>query len=181
MVRSRRARLQVEALEVKALLSMSPLSLMKHVAVSALVDQTKPVHPSLLGVLPGAVQPISVFPPSPDAGKRYDVSGQGLVASLGLVQFTGTLQTTGSINSSQAMGTLTLTNARGSVTLSLVGPQQQSFSPLPDQFQFTIADATWAFTSLKGDSGTVLAEWQPTAENPSYVVFVINSHSSSVA
>ena len=77
----------------------------------------------------GAVQLITPFPG--DLGKTYDVNGQGPVAPLGLVHFTATITTPGIYQSGRATGTLILTNALGSVTLSLVGPQQPGSPPCP--------------------------------------------------
>jgi hypothetical protein len=93
------------------------------------------------------------YPPIPDVGPQYHLSGAGTVRGLGPVTASGTLNATGFIANGRAAGDLTLANAAGTVTLHLVGPVQGGFAPLPEQFHFTVVSATGAYQGLQA-SGT---------------------------
>jgi hypothetical protein len=71
------------------------------------------------------------------------------------VDATGTLRSPGFIAKGHAGGTLTLTNAHGSVTISLKGPLQRGFSSLPNKFSFQITSGTGAYA---GDTGRGMAQ-----------------------
>jgi hypothetical protein len=96
----------------------------------------------------------------PDTGGDQVLTGTGNVAPLGDVQMSGELHTPGFILMGETTGTVTLSNADGSVTLQLVGPPQPGFSPPPSTFQYTITGGTGKYTGLSG-SGTVTFEEQP--------------------
>ena len=51
----------------------------------------------------------------------------------------------GFIIKGRAGGTLTLADDRGTITLSLTGPVQKGFAPLPGHFSFTVTSAPGAF------------------------------------
>lgn len=78
----------------------------------------------------------------PDLGHAYDFTGTGTIAPLGGVTVAGRINTPGFIASGFAAGQLTLTGPRGSVTLSLKGPREPGFGPLPRRIAFTVALAT---------------------------------------
>jgi hypothetical protein len=59
------------------------------------------------------------------------------------------------------MGELTFSNAKGSVTIELVGPEQPGFSPLPGTFRYTVKKGTGACAHLTG-SGSLSLKLSPT-------------------
>jgi hypothetical protein len=96
----------------------------------------------------------------PDAGTTYALSGKGQVAPLGQTSVTGSLHSLGFILHGHAGGTLTLADARGTVTLQLTGPLQNGFSPLPTRFSFVITGGTGAFAHDTG-RGTAYVTLMP--------------------
>jgi hypothetical protein len=94
-------------------------------------------------------------PTNPDAGATLALEGSGRVTPLGQVHLSGTLHGTGFIQQGQAGGTIRLSNARGSVTLSLVGPTQNGFTPPQSgTYSFTVESGTGAYAHSLG-TGTV--------------------------
>jgi hypothetical protein len=100
----------------------------------------------------------------PDAGHSYQLTGRGTFGRLGSVAVKGAVNGVAFIQSGHATGTLTLSNANGSVTLSLVGPEQPGFSRLPEQFNYQVASATGAYAHLHA-SGTLHLQLTPTGVN----------------
>jgi hypothetical protein len=88
-----------------------------------------PPHHEL--VLHGLLQGTYSASSFPDAGTTYALSGQGQVAPLGPTGVTGSPHSLGFILHGHAGGTLTLSDARGTVTVQLTGPLQNGFSPRP--------------------------------------------------
>jgi hypothetical protein len=84
-----------------------------------------------------------------DTGASYTLTGTGAVGLLGAVSVAGSFQCTGFSLSGHATGQLTLSNAAGSVTLRLVGPEQGAFAPPPGQFTFTVEKGTGAYTDFR--------------------------------
>jgi hypothetical protein len=85
-------------------------------------------------------------------GGRYQMQGSATLGELGQVSVTGFVQSPGGIG--HAYGTLTFTNAHGSVTLKLQGPQQTSLTAIPDNFQFQVVSGTGDYSNFK-DQGTL--------------------------
>jgi hypothetical protein len=104
--------------------------------------------------------------PVTDIGGVYSLTGSGNLGRLGAVTITGTVSGVGNILHGRARGTLTLSNANGSVTLDLLGPVQSSFSPLPGIFQYRIISATGQYVALR-DRGMIQLNLQPTPSVPS--------------
>lgn len=95
----------------------------------------------------------SVLPGNPDIGKAYHVQGSGHVrGGVGDFTFTGTLHALGFIREGRATGTLTLSNAKGTLTLALTGPLQAGFSPLPVTFAYHATGGTGAYAHLPSHS-----------------------------
>jgi hypothetical protein len=90
----------------------------------------------------------------PDIGAAYMLQGFGNFGKVGLASVSGDIHGVGFILQGHATGTLTFTNAKGSVTIALTGPEQSSFSPLPQQFQYQVIGGTGAYQNLH-DQGTL--------------------------
>jgi hypothetical protein len=105
------------------------------------------------GVLTGNGQGQYVRELVPGAqGGRYAMQGSADLGDMGKVSVKGFVQSPGGIG--HAYGTLTLTNANGSVTLRLQGPQQTSLSAIPNSFQFQVISGTGAYSNFT-DQGTL--------------------------
>jgi hypothetical protein len=86
----------------------------------------------------------------PEVGQRYDLVGSATLAGLGRVSVQGWVESVGFVLHGHAWGTLVLTNAKGSVTLRLEGPQQGGFAALPHQFTFATEGGTGGYRHLGG-------------------------------
>ncbi|HLW68701.1 MAG TPA: hypothetical protein VKS79_25510 [Gemmataceae bacterium] len=84
----------------------------------------------------------------------YHFTGNGSVKSMGAVQMQIDVYGNGFNNNGSAHGTITLTNAKGSVTVQITGPSQPKLSPLPESFQYKIVQATGAYRGMT-DTGTL--------------------------
>ena len=85
---------------------------------------------------------------NPDAGKTTILRGNGTVGPLGKVEVSGAIQSPGFIAHGHAGGVLTLSNDKGTVTLTLTGPTQKGFAALPRTFQYRITAATGMYAPL---------------------------------
>ena len=112
-------------------------------------------HLTLIGQVSGTW---GTQPGVPDAGARQTLTGSGTVQPLGAVEANGTLHLTGFIRRGEATGTLTLTNAQGSVRLKLVGPPQRGFSGPPATFHDKITGGTGAYAHATGRGTAGLTE-----------------------
>jgi hypothetical protein len=95
-----------------------------------------------------------------DAGIRYSLNGVADLSALGHVTVTGSVNGVGFIAQGRATGTLTFANASGNVTVSLEGPLQAGFRPLPKQFTYAVIAATGAYGQLH-DQGSLLLAFHP--------------------
>jgi len=93
---------------------------------------------------------------NPDTGSAFQLSGVGYFTGLRNVTIEGALHSVGFIAQGRAAGALTLTNARGSVTLALTGPLQAGFAPLPCVYQYHVVTATAAYSNWKADGTLTL-------------------------
>jgi hypothetical protein len=144
-----RTLLQIEELETRDVPSVSPplpLGGVNPGGPAILLGQA-PQSEHTVGIVQGTVS--TQHTPSLDAGVTYTYHGDGQFHFLGHVTLDGTIQTVGNIAIGHAGGQLTLSNGRGSITLQLVGPPQQSFAPLPGRFHFNVIDATGAFKGFQ--------------------------------
>jgi hypothetical protein len=149
-------RLHVEGLESRLAPSATPLAAP---ALSfALVGSPAGQHAdALAGTLHGQYTGGAT---GVDAGSHYTLFGAGSLGRLGWVHAAGDLQALGLVVSGHAGGTLTLSNGRGKVTLELEGPAQPGFAPLPEQFRFTVQQATGAYKGLRA-TGTITLQLRP--------------------
>lgn len=106
---------------------------------------------AIVQALDGAVSGTYVNPLTrPDAGASYVFAGSGTAGDLGAVKVSGQVSLPGNIRSGHAAGTVTLTNAKGSVTLSLSGPEEPGFGPFPKSLAFSIDGGTGAYAGMRG-------------------------------
>jgi hypothetical protein len=167
--------LQVEELGQRILPSVSPLGPGSFGHAIAITDPLPPVHThhhALAGSGSGTytVSPLLVDsspqPASPghaqpqfriivgDVGDRYDFTGVADLARLGNVTVSGSIHNPGFVATGHATGSLTFTNANGSVTISLTGPSQPGFSRLPTSFQYRVTGGTGEYQNVH-DHGTL--------------------------
>jgi hypothetical protein len=149
----------VETLEAMTLLS-SAIPGHLH-ALAASVSTSAPVANQWLrlsGEATGRYHAESI----PDAGKSYTFRGSGQIEPLELTDVTGNLRLPGLIvppvvtpvatpPTVLAHGQLFLSDARGTVTLTLSAPSQTNGTKLPPYFSYKITNASGAF---RGDTGT---------------------------
>jgi hypothetical protein len=96
----------------------------------------------------------------PDTGGDQVLTGSGVVAPLGHVRLRGELHTPGFISQGKTLGTIKLTNAKGSVSVQMVGPPQPGFSVPPSTFHYTILGGTGQYVGASG-SGSATFHEQP--------------------
>jgi hypothetical protein len=144
--------LHVEELGQRVLPSASPFSLfgeMSFVQHHSSV-QTQPAH-----ALHGSGDAVYTSTMHiPDTGTAYHIQGAGNFGALGVATVVGDIHSVGFILNGHATGTLTFSNARGSVTVELTGPTQGAFASLPPQFHYQITAGTGAYQHLH-DQGTL--------------------------
>jgi hypothetical protein len=99
----------------------------------------------------------------PEVGQRYDLLGAAKLAGLGRVAVRGSVQSVGFVLHGHAWGTLVVSNARGSVTLRLEGPDQHGFAALPRRFTFDVKGGTGGYQHLAGH-GTLQLVISPAVE-----------------
>jgi hypothetical protein len=141
-----RAVLRVEELDGRTVPSAVPLApLTTTAAVSTSVQ-----HP-LAGNAQGSY---TTGRGIPGVGQTYRLTGTGTFAGLGKGKVRGSVHTPGFIAQGQAGGTLTFSNAKGSVTVQLQSMSQPGFSSLPQWFHYQVAGGTGAYKHLT-DQGTL--------------------------
>ena len=86
----------------------------------------------------------------PDVGATYAFTGAGKSASLGPVDMTGSIQLPGFIATGQATGQLTLSSARGTLTLTVSGSSQKGFGTMPRALTYSISGGTGAYSTATG-------------------------------
>jgi hypothetical protein len=155
-----RRRPQLESLESMTLLSGSAAAVGG--AIAALVAPPAPTSGHMIRLTGTAKGRFHAHINNPDTGKDFTFFGSGQVAPLGHVDLTGHIHSPGFIANGHSTGLLVLSNPKGSVTLSLIGPVQSGFTPVPDTFTFKITNASGKF---KGDTGTgfMVLELEPAA------------------
>jgi hypothetical protein len=89
-----------------------------------------------------------------DAGQSVLLKGTADLVGLGQVSVMGTVSGLGFVAMGHAQGMLLFTNAAGSVAVTLEGPLQTGFSPLPEQFSYHVDSGTGAYAHLH-DDGTL--------------------------
>jgi hypothetical protein len=82
------------------------------------------------------------------------------VAGLGKVSVNGFVHALGYLPTGNAGGTITLSNAHGTLTFALKGPTQPGFSAPPTQFNSSITGGTGRYKNLRG-AGTATLQMAP--------------------
>ncbi len=149
--RSRRDQpLQVESLEGLTLLSGLAASLAPTAAeITAAAARTVSLRAHAKGTF-------TTSHSLPDTGTTYNIVAKGATVGGARLSVKGDLQTPGFIAQGRTTGTLTVSTARGSLTLLVTGPLQPGFSPLPSKLGFTITGGTGIFAHNHSGSGTIL-------------------------
>jgi hypothetical protein len=143
---SRRASIQVEAIESRALLSAigpGPAH-----AAAEVAPQIYPPPLLLTGQVRGGGFARHDIP---DAGSVYFLQGTGRVGPMGRVSAQGVFETTSFAG--QPIGHLVLTDRHGQVELQLIGRPATSPSDLPQEWNFTVTRATGQYDHLEGTGG----------------------------
>jgi hypothetical protein len=142
MSRSNKAKPRVEGLEGRLALTHVGAS---QAVVAVLAAQAHPIK--LHGALHGTMRRTLA---NPDVGASFVVTTQGALRSLGQVAANGSASGTGNIAIGRSQGSLTISNSKGSFTILLSGPEQPSFTGLPNQFQYFISGGTGAYQGATG-------------------------------
>jgi len=90
---------------------------------------------------------------NPDTGSPYLFTGTGKTSLLGTFTLTGQIRPPGFIQSARASGTFTLTNSKGTIRMSVKGPQQGA-GVIPPFVSYTILRGTGAYANSTG-KGTI--------------------------
>jgi hypothetical protein len=181
----RRTILQVEELSQRILPSVSPLAqglLSEMMTVGPIHTPTAPSHHALSGsgsgtytatpllaerdpppALPGHAQPQFIIIVG-DIGENYVFDGTANLARLGDVTVSGSILGLGNVATGHASGVLTFANAHGSVTITVTGPSQPGFSPLPTHFAYTVTSGTGAYQHVN-DHGTLSLALTPNTNS----------------
>jgi hypothetical protein len=91
---------------------------------------------------------------NPDTGALYRWSGNGSILPLGTVVGKGSNRGVGFVRAGNPTGTMTLTGAHGSITLTVTYDQTASFAPLPAHGTYTITGGTGRYAGVRG-SGSI--------------------------
>jgi hypothetical protein len=143
--RRRRLALNVESLECRVVLSTV------HAAGAA--APTALVRGAVYLYLNGSGHGTVVQPGHslPDDGVTDVFKGTAHLGRLGAFKISGRLTGTGFILQGNATGTLTLKNARGSVSLALTGPPEGGFqAPGSGTYTFAVSSGTGAYARALG-------------------------------
>jgi hypothetical protein len=101
----------------------------------------------------------------PDTGAQWRWQGSGTVKPLGAVTATGTNHAVGFIASGTPTGSMVLTGANGTLTLTLTYPQTKGFAPLPAQAAYVISGGTGQYAGASG-SGSVVRKFGSCSPTP---------------
>ena len=144
------ARVGVESLEGRVVLSTAGTSMIASPTGTA--PGQGPAYLDIQGSGHGSVLSTRH---NPDTGTAEVLLGSATVKGEGPVLITGTVQGTGNIARGQAGGSITISDARGDLTLKLTGPTTAgSTAPKSGTYQFTVESGTGGFARTFGN-GTV--------------------------
>jgi hypothetical protein len=149
---NRQSPLRLEELGERVLPSMAPMIL----TPLPIVPLPAPIvsHDALAGHGLGTFAGQEVVP---DVGQTFHFQGTADLATVGHVAVSGQVGSVGFIMMGHATGTLTLSNTRGSVTISFTGPAQPGFSALPHHFAYRVIGGTGAYAHFTAHGTLYLA------------------------
>ena len=75
---------------------------------------------------------------------------------MNAANLSGQITTPGFIETGIATGQLTLSGVSGSVTLTVKGPKENGFGPMPPRLTFSITSATGKYGGAKGNGHIVI-------------------------
>jgi hypothetical protein len=105
--------------------------------------------PTPQGTLGGTIAgTYAVGPSLPTTGSTFELTGTGNVAPLGQVSVSAFLQAAGFVSPGHAGGTVTLTNAQGTVQLQPSAPSQPGAAGLPQRLTFQVVWGSGAYARL---------------------------------
>jgi hypothetical protein len=148
----------LEHLEGRALLSavelMDATPLMESGGVQGVSVAAASTHPlgGAFNVAGTYTHPLG----NPDTGSSYVFNGAGKTAALGNFTLKGRIHPPGFIISARASGAFTLTNSKGTMRLSVKGPQQTA-GVLPPFVSFTIIRGTGSYANAAGKGKITIA------------------------
>ncbi len=145
---TRRARIQVEPIESRNLLST--FAQIPRAVAGVVSPQIAPPPLMITGQVRGTA---SVRHGLPDAGDMYTLRGKGRVEPLGQVNARGFLQTTSLTG--RPIGTVTLSNRFGMVEMNITGRPTTNDATSPGVFNFQVSRATGRFARLGGTGGFI--------------------------
>ena len=148
----RRVQLQVEQLGERILLSAPAVTLPTKPLPMIPAPALMLLHRHLQGIGRGIFTREFA---DPSAGAHFHLQGAGSFNYLGRVKIAGDLQSGGLTLQNHVRGTITLANARGSVTLAVRGTTRSLFGTLPNWLSYTVVSGTGVFVHLR-DYGALL-------------------------
>jgi hypothetical protein len=135
---------RLEELGARTLPSATPLApVVLPSAPAAVPAPTHPLHGTGSGTFTGSRFIV-------DAGPSDTLAGTVTLTGLGQFRVAGWVQGVGLIAQGRAAGQLTLSSARGTVTLALHGPVQGAFGALPAEWVYAVQGGTGAYRALTG-------------------------------
>ena len=140
------AKLRVEELDSRVLPSMViPLNSAAAVTVATTVfaSPSHPLQGNGMGQFLGSALTI-------DGGTSDQLSGKITLNGFGSFSLTGCVLGTGLVAQGRATGELVLQNESGSMTLTLHGPVQSAFSPIPRELVYSITGGSGEFQNANG-------------------------------
>jgi hypothetical protein len=149
---NRQSPLRLEELGERVLPSMAPIVL----TPLPIVPLPAPIvsHDVLAGHGIGTFAGQEVIP---DVGQTFHLQGTADLATVGHVTVSGQVGSVGFIMMGHSIGMLTLSNTKGSVTISLMGPAQPGFSALPHHFAYRVISGTGAYAHFTAHGTLYLA------------------------
>ena len=97
-----------------------------------------------------------IMPGNPDGGAHYEFTGKGRKASLGKFHLSGEIIAPGFIAQARSRGQLVISNAHGTITMSVVGPLQGP-GALPPSLNYRIRSGTGAYANSSGRGKIMLS------------------------
>jgi len=148
----RRVQLQVEQLGERILLSAPAVTLPTKPLPMIPAPALMVLHRHLQGIGRGVFTREFA---DPSAGTHFHLQGAGTFNYVGRVRISGELQSGGLTLQNHVRGTITLSNAHGSVTLAIRGTTRSLYGTLPNWLSYSVVAGTGDFVRFR-DYGALL-------------------------